>query len=87
MLAEDIQIVSKEFGVKISGKSAASLNLLLTAAMIYAPKALAIWARMQNNGNHLPPIQQAQKPAPSATAAAARKVFDPGAPVAKPDWA
>lgn len=48
-LAIAVSDVSKEFGVVIGGKTAAILNLAATAAMIYGPKLLVIYAaiRMQ----------------------------------------
>ena len=88
-LADAITIVSKEYGIRITGKSAATFNLLMTAIVIYAPKALAIKLRAdtasKNRAAESAEIIPAQMP--SATAAAANFAgFKPGE-VAKPDWA
>ena len=90
-LADAIQIVSKEYGVKISGKGAAAFNLLLTAGMIYGPKGYAIYSRSKSGS-----VSKAPPAMPSATQAAAATMktaapkaaaFNPMGAVGKPDWA
>lgn len=63
-LADAVTLVGKEYGVVISGKTAVSLNLLLTAAMIYAPKAYLIHQRTKATGVQVKAVAPAAPLAP-----------------------
>ena len=82
-LADAILICGREYGVKITGKTAASLNLLATVIVVYAPKMAAVWMR----GKMMDAPKPAESNMPSATSKAAKSVFDISAKVGKPDWA
>ena len=46
MLAASIDSVSREFGVMLSGKTGAIIGMVLTMAMIYAPKVFIVMAKI-----------------------------------------
>lgn len=48
LLAQSIINVADQYDLAIDGKTGAALQLAMTAAMIYGPRALAIRARMAN---------------------------------------
>lgn len=49
MLAESLCAVSREYGLAISGKTGATIQLIAAAAMIYAPRFIVINERIKKN--------------------------------------
>ncbi len=49
MLAESLVAVSREYGLAISGKTGATIQLIAAAAMIYAPRFIVINERIKKS--------------------------------------
>lgn len=60
ILAEAMTAVSREYGVAVSGKTAASMQMLAACAMVYAPRALAFTARVKAAKPKVPPPPKQQ---------------------------
>lgn len=81
-LAHAVEQCAKEFNVVVSGKTAALLNLAATAAMIYTPKIIMIYAAIRmaqmqaasENATNITPAEMAAAGSPIPEAADAGAV-------------
>jgi hypothetical protein len=72
LLAQSVVNVADEYGLSLDGKTGAALQLFLTGAMIYGPRALAVRGRMmkarQDAQSTMPPQAPEMAPAGATTA-------------------
>ena len=59
MLAASLQTMSAEYGLSLSGKTGAAIQLLGTAAMIYVPRALVINEKIKKARNNIVTVENA----------------------------
>jgi hypothetical protein len=54
MLVGDVENLTREYGISLSGKTAAWLGLAGSLAMVYAPRALIVAQKVQANKRRIP---------------------------------